>query len=99
MYNNALLAQQTFCLYVIFLCGKKCVKILWLCVPRALFSGKTQMQFPLYPCHWGLGLCCSLLKDKRFHKLTPFSDYYPEYNLCCDHLVVPIVHMLIYHGG
>ena len=40
MYNNTLLAQQHFCLYVIFLFGKKCVKILWLCVPRALFSGQ-----------------------------------------------------------
>ena len=30
----------TLLLYVILLCGKKFVNILWLCVPRTLFSGQ-----------------------------------------------------------
>ena len=34
------LFQKPMFLYVILLCGKKFVNILWLCVPRTLFSGQ-----------------------------------------------------------
>ena len=69
--------------------------ILWLCFPRNLSSGKTQLQFPLYPWHWGLGLCFYPLKDMRFQQLTPSYDYYPKYTLCCNTLVLLILHRLI----
>ena len=64
-----------------------------------IFRGKKQMQFPLYPFRWGLGLFCSPLKEMIFQQLTPSSDYYPAYTLCCDPLVVLMVHRLIFLGG
>ena len=92
--------HNNFVLVCNILCGNKYFKILWICVPRTLFPGGGEhIRFHLYPWHWGLGLCCSPLKEVRFQQMTPSIDYFPAYTLCCDTLVVLMVRRLISLGG
>ena len=63
------------------------------------FQDKNQMQFTLYPWHWGLELCYSPLNYMMFRKLRPSPDYHPESPLCCDPLVVFMVWRMLSLGG
>ena len=47
---------ETFFLCVISFCGKKFVKILWFCVPRALFSGQKSYAIYLVVLTLGVGV-------------------------------------------
>ena len=64
-----------------------------------LISGQNPDVVSLVSLALGVGVVLFSLKYMSFQQLTPSSDYYPSCSLCCDLLVLLILHRLISLGG
>ena len=102
--NTSYVEKCTYCTkslfwYVIFFCGNKFVRILWICVPRILFSGQKSDAIHIVVLKLGVRVVLFSSEGDKVSGTDASPDYNPEPPLICEPLGVLIVKKMLYLRG